>query len=52
MVKVIKSPEFREKMAKIGAETVGNSREEMAAQIDSDTKRFAEVIKKANITVN
>lgn len=52
MVKIIKSPEFGEKMAKIGAETIGNSRKEMAAQIDNDTKRFAEVIKKANITVN
>ncbi|NYT57831.1 tripartite tricarboxylate transporter substrate binding protein [Alcaligenaceae bacterium] len=52
MVKIIKSPEFGEKMAKIGAETIGNSREEMVAQIDDDTKRFAEVIKKAKISVN
>ncbi|MDS1141627.1 tripartite tricarboxylate transporter substrate binding protein [Pusillimonas sp. SM2304] len=52
MVKIIKSDSFRDKMSKIGAETIGNSRDEMAAQIDNDTKRFAEVIKKANITVN
>ncbi|HEY9573178.1 MAG TPA: tripartite tricarboxylate transporter substrate binding protein [Pusillimonas sp.] len=52
MVKVIKSPQFREKMSQIGAEPIGNSRQEMIKQIDSDTKRFAKVIKEANITVN
>lgn len=52
MVKVIRSPDFRDRMAKIGAEPVGNTREQMASQIDQDTKRFAKVIKEANITVN
>lgn len=52
MVKVIKSAEFRDRMSKIGAEPIGNTRAEMTKQIDDDTRRFAEVIKKANITVN
>ncbi len=52
MVKVIHSPDFRDRMSKIGAEAVGNSREEMVKQIDEDTKRFAKIIKAANITVN
>ncbi|MGB6104423.1 MAG: tripartite tricarboxylate transporter substrate binding protein [Pusillimonas sp.] len=52
MAKIIKSPDFGDRMAKIGAEPIGNSRQDMAAQIDNDTRRFAEVIKKANITVN
>jgi tripartite-type tricarboxylate transporter receptor subunit TctC len=52
MVKVIKSADFRDKMSKIGAEPIGNSRAEMTKQIDSDTKRFAEVIKKADIKVD
>src|SRR3546814_16529481 len=52
MVKVIKSPQFREKMTQIGAETIGNSRQEMIKQIDSDTKRIDKVIKETNITVN
>ncbi len=52
MVKVIHSPDFRDRMSKIGAEVIGNTRDEMAKQIDDDTKRFATIIKKANITVN
>ncbi|PLC48201.1 MFS transporter [Pollutimonas subterranea] len=52
MVKVIHSPDFRDRMAKIGAESIGNTRNEMAKQIDDDTKRFAKIIKEANITVN
>ncbi|WP_353151962.1 tripartite tricarboxylate transporter substrate binding protein [Pollutimonas bauzanensis] len=52
MVKVIQSPDFRERMAKIGAETIGDTRAQMARQIDDDTKRFAKVIKDAGITVN
>lgn len=52
MVKVINSSDFRERMNKIGAEPIGNTREQMAKQIDDDTKRFAAIIKQANITVN
>lgn len=52
MVKVIHSPDFRERMAKIGAEPIGDTPQQMAAQIKSDTERFAKVIKDANITLN
>jgi tripartite-type tricarboxylate transporter receptor subunit TctC len=52
MVKIIKSPDFAERMGKIGAEPVGNSTAQMAQQIDSDTRRFQALIKKANITAN
>ncbi len=52
MVKIIQSPDFRDRMAKIGAEPIGNTPEQMARQIDDDTKRFAKLIKQANITVN
>lgn len=52
MVAVIKSPDFRERMSKIGAEPIGDTPAQMATQIDNDTKRFAKVIKDAKITVN
>lgn len=52
MVAVIRSPDFRDKMLAIGAETVGNSREEMARQIAEDTSRFARLVKENNVAVN
>jgi tripartite-type tricarboxylate transporter receptor subunit TctC len=52
MVKIIKSPDFAKRMSQIGAEPVGNTTAQMAKQIDSDTERFAAIIKNANITVN
>ena len=52
MVKIIKSPEFAQRMSKIGAEPVGNTTAQMAQQINSDTQRFLALIKKAIITVN
>jgi tripartite-type tricarboxylate transporter receptor subunit TctC len=52
MVKIIKSADFAQRMSQIGAEPVGNTTAEMAQQIDSDTERFAALIKKANIIVN
>ncbi len=51
MVKVIQSPEFRKRMEEIGAEPVGNSVEQMAAQIRSETEKFAKLVKEARVTV-
>lgn len=51
MVKVIQSPEFRKRMEEIGAEPVGNSAEQMAAQIRSETEKFAKLVKAARVTV-
>lgn len=51
MVKVIQSPEFRKRMEEIGAEPVGNSAEQMAAQIRSETEKFAKLVKEARVTV-
>jgi len=52
MVKIIKSPEFRQRMAEIGAETVGNTQAEMAQQIADDTARFGKLVKENNVAVN
>jgi tripartite-type tricarboxylate transporter receptor subunit TctC len=51
MVKVIQSAEFRKRMDEIGAEPVGNSAEQMAAQIRSETEKFAKLVKDAKVTI-
>ena len=51
MVKVIQSPDFRKRMAEIGAEPIGNSAEQMAAQIKSETEKFAKLVKDAKVVI-
>ena len=51
-VRVLKTPEVREKFLSNGAETVGNSPDEFAALIKADTARISKVIKDAGIKVN
>ena len=51
MVKAIQSPEFRKRMEEIGAEPVGNSAEQMAAQIKGETEKFAKLVKEAKVTI-
>ena len=51
MVKVIQSAEFRKRMDEIGAEPVGNSAEQMAAQIRSETEKFGRLVKEANVVI-
>jgi tripartite-type tricarboxylate transporter receptor subunit TctC len=51
MVKIIKSPDFRKRMEEIGAEPIGNSADQMAAQIKSETEKFGKLVKDANVTI-
>ena len=51
MVKVIQSADFRKRMAEIGAEPIGNSAEQMAAQIRSETEKFARLVKDARVVI-
>jgi len=51
MVKVIQSPEFRQRMAEIGAEPVGNSADEMARQVREQTDKFARLVKDAKVVI-
>jgi tripartite-type tricarboxylate transporter receptor subunit TctC len=50
-VKVIHSPEFRKRMEEIGAEPVGDTSEQMAAQIRAETDKFARLVKDAKVTI-
>ena len=49
--KIIQSPDFQKRMDDIGAQPVGNSPAEMAAQIRSETDKFSLLVKAANVTV-
>jgi tripartite-type tricarboxylate transporter receptor subunit TctC len=51
MVKIINSADFRRRMDEIGAEPIGNTAEQMAKQIRSDTERFAKLVKDAKVSV-
>ena len=51
MVKVIRSPEFGKRMADIGAQPIGNSRDEMARQVKDETAKFAALVKAAGVTI-
>ena len=51
MIKIIHSPEFKAQMARIGAEPVGNSPQEMARQISDETEKFEKLVKENNITI-
>ena len=51
MVKIIKSPEFRQRMADIGADPIGDSQEQMAATIKAETEKFGMLVKDANVTI-
>jgi tripartite-type tricarboxylate transporter receptor subunit TctC len=50
-VKVIQSPEFKKRMDEIGAEPIGNTSDEMAAQIKADTDKFAKLVRDAKVTI-
>lgn len=51
MVKIIQSPEFKAKMADIGAEPIGNTSAQMAQQIASETEKFARLVKEAKVEI-
>jgi tripartite-type tricarboxylate transporter receptor subunit TctC len=51
VVKLLALPEFRKQLEAIGAEPVGNTPEQMAAQIKSDGEKFARLVKDAKVTI-
>jgi tripartite-type tricarboxylate transporter receptor subunit TctC len=52
IVKIVNSPEFRKKMDEIGAEPIGNTPAQMAAQIKDDTERFSKLVKEIKVTID
>jgi tripartite-type tricarboxylate transporter receptor subunit TctC len=51
MVKIINTPDFKKRMAEVGAEPIGNSPTEMAKQIKDDTEKYAKLVKEANVVI-
>jgi hypothetical protein len=51
IVKIVNSPDFRKRMDDIGAIPIGNSSAQMAAQIKTDTERYAKVVKDAKASI-
>jgi tripartite-type tricarboxylate transporter receptor subunit TctC len=51
VTKVLAQPEFRKRLEEIGAEPVGNTPEQMAAQIKGDTEKFAKLVKDAKVVI-
>lgn len=52
IVKIIESPRFSKRMEETGAEPVGNTPAEMAAQIKSDSAKYARLVKEAKISID
>jgi len=50
MVKILAMPDVRKRLLEAGAEPVGNTPAEMAAQIKRETEEFAKIVKQAKIT--
>ena len=50
MVKILAMPDVRKRLLEAGAEPVGNTREQMAAQIKHETEEFAKIVRQAKIT--
>jgi tripartite-type tricarboxylate transporter receptor subunit TctC len=50
MVKILNTPEVRKRLLDAGAEPLGNSPEQMAAQIKRETEQFGNIVRQANIT--
>lgn len=51
-VKLLRQGDVKEKIAFVGAETVGNSPEEFGAFIRSEAAKYAKIVKEANIKVD
>ncbi len=51
IAKITQSPEFRKRMEEIGAETIGDTPEQMARRIRDETDKFARLVKEAKVEI-
>jgi tripartite-type tricarboxylate transporter receptor subunit TctC len=51
MVKIIQSPDFRKRMAEIGAEPIGNSPRADGPADQGETEKFAKLVKDAKVVI-
>ena len=51
IAKILQMPDVQKRFAELGAESIGNTPEQMAAQIKAETEKFAKLVKEANVKV-
>ncbi len=49
LVKIVRQPEIKERIASQGTETVGSTPEQLFAHIKSETAKWGQVVKQARI---
>jgi tripartite-type tricarboxylate transporter receptor subunit TctC len=47
--RILQMPDIREKLVAQGGDPVGNTPEQLAAQLKSESARYADIVKRANI---
>ncbi|MBA3505514.1 MAG: tripartite tricarboxylate transporter substrate binding protein, partial [Betaproteobacteria bacterium] len=52
IVKILNTPDVRDKLAALGAEVVGNSPEEFATMVKAEVAKWADVVKKSGARVD
>jgi tripartite-type tricarboxylate transporter receptor subunit TctC len=52
MVKIIRSPDFAQRMQAIGAEPLGGTPDQMARQIADETTKFAKLVKDGKVAID
>jgi tripartite-type tricarboxylate transporter receptor subunit TctC len=52
IAEILKTPEISKRFSELGAETVGNTPEELAQWMKEDTQRWREVIRAGNVTID
>jgi len=52
IVRMLRTPEARERMAREGADPVGNTPEELAKRLESEVAKWAKVVKETGLTAN
>jgi len=52
MVKIIRSPDFAQRMQAIGAEPLGGTPDQMAKQIADETTKFAKLVKDGKVAID
>jgi len=52
MVKIIRSPDFAQRMQAIGAEPLGGTPDQMARQIADETTKFAKLVKDGKVVID
>lgn len=52
MLAIIRSADFKQRMAEIGADPIGDSPAQMAARIREDTANYGKLVKEAKVAIN